>query len=90
MSSTNGDAKPVDISQVGAVLMTNMREHMQTFGAIATKLAEIMPPGSSIMLAVDAGGPQVVMADGKPAGKAFELVQISRPAAFVQTEIRRK
>lgn len=78
--------KDVDVTDTGKVLLANVGEHQKEVVRLAHRLTEIIPPGAVVLVAIEKPGPKIATAHGIPPVPIFEMLQITRPAVFLQVK----
>ncbi len=85
MSDGNGaKAATPDITDTGKILVGNVQEHQKEVVRIAHRLTEIIPPGAVVLVAIEKPGPKLALANGMSPAPIYEMVQVVRPAVFLQ------
>lgn len=79
-----GDEKAPDIAETGKVLIGNVQAHQKEVVRLAYRLSELIPPGAVVLVAVEKPGPKLAMANGMTPAPIYEMVQIVRPAVYLQ------
>ena len=73
-----------DIAETGKILIGNVQEHQQEVVRLSSRLSELIPPGAVVLVAVQKPGPKLAYANGMQPTPIFEMVQIVRPAVYLQ------
>lgn len=73
-----------DIAETGKILIGNVQEHQKEVVRLVHRLSEIIPPGAVVLVAIEKPGPKLALANGMHPAPIFEMVQIVRPAVYLQ------
>jgi hypothetical protein len=82
LGATTADAP--DIAETGKILIGNVQEHKKEVVRLAHRLSEIIPPGAVVLVAIEKPGPKLALANGMSPAPIFEMVQVVRPAVYLQ------
>lgn len=81
----SGDEERIpDIAETGKVLIGNVQAHQKEVVKLAHRLSELIPAGAVVLVAVEKPGPKLAMANGMAPAPIYEMVQIVRPAVYLQ------
>ena len=86
MTSGNGEgeADSVQAENLGRTAIGLLAKNNEEVSRICARLCALMPPGCSYLFALDVSETKIVMQDGAPIGESVELIQITRPASYIQ------
>lgn len=83
-----GSGETPDIAETGKVLVGNVQAHQKEVVKLAGRLSEIIPPGAVVLVAIEKPGPKLAMANGMAPTPIYEMVQIVRPAVYLQVNAK--